>query len=57
MKPRLISVPSPVERPVDITLDLLRPEIAARDWSRVHVAGDRSPPLELGERVRRTWWR
>jgi hypothetical protein len=42
--------------PIDITLEL-RKEIEARDWARVHVAGDRAKPLPFFERVRRTWIR
>lgn len=52
-KPRLAVVR---EKPVDITAQL-RAEIEARDWSRVHVAGDRSPAIDLPDR--RPWriWR
>lgn len=30
-------------------------EIAARDWERCHIRGDRNPPLEWWPRVRRLW--
>jgi hypothetical protein len=39
--------------PLDITL-AMRAEIEARDWSQVHISGDRAKPF-LWERVRRTW--
>jgi hypothetical protein len=42
------------ETPIDITL-ALRADIKARDWAKVHVAGDRNPPLYWVERVKRTW--
>jgi hypothetical protein len=32
-----------------------RAEIAARDWSACHVAGDRNPSLELSDRPKRNW--
>lgn len=40
--------------PLDITL-AIRADIAARDWDSVMVAGDRARPLDLPERVKRTW--
>jgi hypothetical protein len=42
------------EQPVDITA-ALRAEIEARDWSKVHVTGDRSAPIFLPDRLRRIW--
>lgn len=49
-KPRLRLV----EQPVDINAKL-RADIASRDWTRVHVRGDRSAPVYLPERRLRTW--
>jgi hypothetical protein len=45
---------APVDQPVDITL-AMRADINERDWSRVHIAGDRRAPVSLAERVRRMW--
>jgi hypothetical protein len=45
---------APADQPVDITL-ALRAEIDARDWARVHIAGDRRAPVSLAEHVRRIW--
>jgi hypothetical protein len=42
------------EQPTDITHEL-RKDIEARDWSRVHIAADRSAPVFLPDRVRRIW--
>jgi hypothetical protein len=56
MKPHLVHpVDHAPEPAVDVTL-ALRAEIMCRDWSAVHVRGDRSLPISLPERVRR-WWR
>lgn len=44
------------ERAVDIGR-LIRAEIAMRDWERVHVSGDRNPPLQFLPRSLRTWRR
>jgi hypothetical protein len=49
-------VPSP-ER-TDETLDIAllnRRDIAARDWSAVHVASHRRPAIKLADAVRRVW--
>jgi hypothetical protein len=32
-----------------------RRRIAARNWKAVHIAGDRAPPLCLGEKRRGNW--
>lgn len=45
MKRHLHAVQSVTEQPVDITL-AIRADIKARDWSRVHVEGDRAPPFK-----------
>lgn len=43
-------------RPVVVSIyDKWRAEIAERDWSKCHVAGDRNPPLELVDRPKRGW--
>lgn len=34
---------------VDIN-DIARREIANRDWTSVHIKGDRNPPIRLGPR-------
>jgi hypothetical protein len=34
-----------------------RAEIAARDWSAVHVWADKQRPVYLGDRPQRTWAR
>jgi hypothetical protein len=44
------------EEPVDITREL-RADIEKRDWSAVHVAGDRRAPVYLPDRVKRLWRR
>jgi hypothetical protein len=52
MKPRLISF---VKEPrIDIAADL-RADILKRDWSIVHVTGDKRPPLFMLDRPKRTW--
>ena len=35
----------------------LRKQIAGRDWNAVHIAGDRSEPLKLGDIRKRLWRR
>lgn len=56
-KPRLHAVQQvPAVKPADITA-LLRQDIAARDWSAVHVAADRRAPLFLADRPKRMWLR
>jgi hypothetical protein len=53
MKPRpKLSIVA--DEPVDITL-ALRADIARRDWSAVHIDGDRRAPVFLPEFVRRGW--
>jgi hypothetical protein len=32
-----------------------RADIAKRDWSRCHIAGDRRQPVHLADPVRRGW--
>jgi hypothetical protein len=44
------------EQPTDITLEL-RKDIEARDWARVHIAGDRAKPISIADRIRRVWLR
>ena len=44
-----------VEKPAIDIHAKWRAEIEARDWSRVHIIGDRNPPLELDDRPRRGW--
>ena len=39
---------------VDITL-AMRAEIKRRDWSAVHIAGDRRAPVNLPDRPARGW--
>jgi hypothetical protein len=59
MTARLAAVPTPVEQPApDLSYEWQdRQRIAARDWARVHIAGDRAPVLAFLERVKRTWRR
>jgi hypothetical protein len=50
-------VPSP-ERTDDERIDIAllnRRDIAARDWSAVHVASHRRPAIKLADAVRRVW--
>jgi hypothetical protein len=56
MKSHLRAVPPATEPPVDVTL-AMRAEIMERDWSAVHVRGDRAKPLPFFERIKRTWWK
>lgn len=42
--------------PVCITAKL-RADIAERDWSACHIAGDRAEPVKLGERRPVRLWR
>jgi hypothetical protein len=44
------------EQPLDIAA-LNRADIEKRDWSAVHVAGDRRAPVYLPDRVKRLWRR
>lgn len=53
-RPRLTIVPADPPPEVHIG-DLMRADIRKRDWSPVHVRGDRSPPLDLPARVGRGW--
>jgi hypothetical protein len=55
MKPKLAIIKT-THRPVDITA-LLRAEIEARDWERVHVTSHRSAAIELPDRPKRSWWK
>jgi hypothetical protein len=32
-------------------------DIAARDWDRVHVVADRGSPVDIADRLKRTWAR
>lgn len=41
-------------RVVDITA-LLRADITERDWTAVHVNGDRSAGVDLPDRPKRVW--
>ena len=51
----LHAVPPPAaEPPVDIQAEH-RAYVASRDWAKVHIEGDRNPPLSIGERVKRGW--
>lgn len=55
MTARLHAVPAPADERIDIGA-LLRAERSDPErWARVHIAGDRNPPLPWFERVRRTW--
>lgn len=54
MKRRLKLIEGESEQPRDVTL-LIREDIAKRDWSAVHVNGDRSRPLSIPDRIRRIW--
>lgn len=54
-KPKLRIV-AKTHRPVDITA-LIRAEIQERDWERVHVQGQRNPPLDLPDRPKGRWFR
>lgn len=42
------------EAPADVTA-LLRKDIEARDWSKVHIAADRREPVIIPDRIKRTW--
>lgn len=44
-----------VPPPVDVT-QLLRADIAKRDWSACHVAGDNGPRIDLPEKRRKWGW-
>jgi hypothetical protein len=44
------------DQPLDITR-ILRADIAKRDWSAVHISGDRRAPVYLPDRNRRLWRR
>jgi hypothetical protein len=56
-RPHLVHPVDPApEAVVDVTL-ALRADIMGRDWSAVHVRGDRAKPLPFFERIKRTWWK
>jgi hypothetical protein len=42
------------DQPTDIT-GALRRDIEARDWARVHIAGDRAKPVSIADRIKRVW--
>lgn len=44
-----------VAEPVHID-ELLRAEIRSRDWTRVHIAGDRLEPVQISRRFGRWSW-
>jgi hypothetical protein len=44
------------EQPLDIAA-LNRADIEKRDWSAVHISGDRRAPVYLPDRVKRNLWR
>lgn len=58
MKPSL-KVVTKTHRPVPLpSLDYEwqeRQRIASKDWSRLHIAGDKRTPLQLGDRLKRIW--
>lgn len=46
----LHAVPPPTDKPLDLAGDIYaadRAKIAAIDWAKVHVRGDRSAPVQL----------
>lgn len=49
MKPNLKLIRE-THRPVVDIYAGWREQIASRDWERVHVAGDKRQPIELGDR-------
>lgn len=53
MKPNLKIIRA-THRPVDIYADW-RAKIEATDWARVHIWGDRNPPLDIADRPKRSW--
>jgi hypothetical protein len=48
--------PAPASEIIDITAGL-RADIAARDWKRCHIEGDRNPPLDIPDLPKRKGWR
>jgi hypothetical protein len=42
------------EEPLDIAA-LNRADIAARNWEKCHIEGDRRAPVYLPDRIRRIW--
>jgi hypothetical protein len=44
------------EQPLDIAA-LNRADIAARNWEKCHIDGDRRAPVYLPDRVKRLWRR
>ena len=54
MKPKLAII-SKTHRPVIDIYAEDRAKIAATDWSRVHIRGDRNPPLELDDKRGGSW--
>jgi hypothetical protein len=55
VKPSLAIVPDETrDPPIDVTA-LLRAEIKARNWAKVHIDADRRAPVYLAEPVKRTW--
>ena len=57
MKPKLTVVDPKPERSVVDLYEKWRAEIAARDWSACHIAGDRNPSLELSDRPKWKGWK
>jgi hypothetical protein len=55
-RPNLRAVPPATEPPLDIGVLMRAERDDPERWERVHIAGDRSRPISLPERVRR-WWR
>jgi len=52
--PRIVEADKPPEPEIHIG-DMVRADVAKRDWARCHVTGDRAPPLYLPERAKRGW--
>jgi hypothetical protein len=51
---RLKLVPPEDPAPVDIAAQL-RADIQKRDWGRVHIEGDRNPPIALSTARQGRW--
>ena len=56
MKPSLAIVTPDTTAPIDIAA-LQRADIKKRDWSAMHIAADRRPPVEIEAPRKRTWHR
>jgi hypothetical protein len=53
-KPNYLKIVASESEVVDL-YSSWREEIRARDWSRVHIAGDRRGSLDLCDRPKRGW--